>query len=576
VTDAYRASFDMKRRNKLGLAPLEPFRRRIKDASSVEALINEIIHLHSIGMPELWSPMVEQDFKNSLRYTLFIWQGGLSLPDRDYYLLDTPEHKRVREAYLAHVPRTLRLAGYTPTEALRAQKIIIDIETRLAKASMSKEDLRQPEKIYNRTSLKELSRLAPALPWRAYFSAIRAGAPAHVIVGQPGFFKALSLLLGEVPLEEWKVYLDFQLINGAAASLSEKFVKNNFEFYTKVLTGQRKMRPLWRRALSSVCGLAGESLGKLYVAEHFPPRAKKEMDALVDDLFEAAEERMRSIAWMGTTTRKKAIHKLHAMKRKIGYPSKWRGYRGLIISPTDHFGNLVRASEFGHKREMKKLTKPIDRTEWLMYPQTVNAYFSPTMNEIVFPAAILQWPFFDLRADAAFNYGSIGSVIGHEITHGFDDEGSKFDAKGNLKSWWTKGDRAKFERKTQTFIAQAGAYEVEPGVHLNGKLTLGENMADAGGLIIGYYAYQRHLKKRGRRDIGGLSPEQRFFFGFAQMERQLALPEVKKLRALTDPHADAPWRINGPLSNFEPFYRTFGVKKGDKLYREPNERADVW
>jgi putative endopeptidase len=353
-------------------------------------------------------------------------------------------------------------------------------------------------------------------------------------------------------------------------------VKENFDFYGRTLTGQQKMRAPWRRALSSASGTAGESVGKLYVKKHFPESSKRQMDALVSDLFAVFGERIKGLDWMSAATKKKALTKLRAMKRKIGYPKKWKGYKGLTISPTDHFGNLMRSSIFEHKREMKKLKKGVDRGEWFMYPQTVNAYFHPNLNEIVFPAAILQWPFFDPRADAAFNYGSIGSVIGHEITHGFDDQGSQFDGSGNLKSWWTKEDRSRFEKKTKMFVEQANKHEVEKGVHLNGKLTLGENMADLGGLIIGYYAYQKYLAKHGRKTIDGLTPEQRFFFGFAQMEREVARPEFKKLAALTDPHAEASWRINGPLSNFEPFYDIFGLKKSDKLYREKKSRARVW
>lgn len=574
VADAYASAADLKRRNKLGISPIEPLRREIKNIDSVDSLLKLVARFHARGMPSLWGAFAEQDFKQSTRYRLHLWQGGLSLPDRDYYLLSKPEQRRVRAAFEQHIERLLRLATFTPTEVAATKRAVMQIETALAKASMSKEDIREPEKIYHKMSAAELEKVA-RLNWKRYFATTGATS-AHYIVGQPNFFKALAKLLYQVPLEEWKRYMEWHLISGAASALSEPFIKANFEFYGKALTGQKKLRAPWRRALSSTSGLVGESLGKLYVAKYFPKSSKRAMDALVSDLFDVFEERLRTLEWMSGTTKKKAVVKLRAMQRKIGYPSKWKGYKGLDIKRDDFFGNLLRSSEFEHKREMKKLRRPLDRSEWFMFPQTVNAYFSPNLNEIVFPAAILQWPFFDPKADMAVNYAGIGTVIGHEITHGFDDKGSKFDAQGNLKNWWGAQDRKRFDKRAKVLVDQANTQEVEPGVFINGQLTLGENIADLGGLIIGYLAYQKFLQKHGRKDIEGFSPEQRFFLGFAQMEREASRPEFKKLAALTDPHAEASFRINGPLSNFEPFYRIFEVKKGHKLYRHPKSRADIW
>ena len=343
-----------------------------------------------------------------------------------------------------------------------------------------------------------------------------------------------------------------------------------------MLSGTKVMKPLWRRALGATNGTLGEALGKVYVAAYFPPASKRAMDSLVDDLFASYTKRIKKLDWMSPATKKKALVKLRAMNRKIGYPDKWKSYKGLAITPGDYFGNAVRSSVYEHYRNMCKLGKPIDRGEWFMPPQMVNAYFAPNLNDIVFPAAILQWPFFDAKADEAVNYASIGSVIGHEITHGFDDSGAKFDAKGNMKNWWSKADEKKFTAKTKPFVAQASKERVVDEVHINGQLTLGENMADSGGLAIAYDAYQEHLQKTGRKDIQGLSPEQRFFYAYAQQECELRRPEFQKMVLLTDPHAPAFWRVNGPLSNFEPFYKAFKVKKGDKLYREPKSRAQIW
>jgi putative endopeptidase len=343
-----------------------------------------------------------------------------------------------------------------------------------------------------------------------------------------------------------------------------------------VLHGVKKMKPLWRRALSATNAALGEPMGMLYVKEYFPESSKRRIDALVSDLFDVYEERMRGLDWMSPATKKKAIAKLRAMSRKIGYPKKWDLYKDVRIAADDYLGNGLRVHEHFHKKAMRKLSRGVDRNEWFMSPQTVNAYCSQTLNDIVFPAAILQWPFFDPQADDALNYAGIGSVIGHEMTHAFDDNGAKFDIKGNMKNWWTPSDKKKFERKGKLIVEQANKHVVMPGITLSGQLTLGENIADLGGLVIAYDAYQKHLKSTGRKIIDGLSPEQRFFYAFAQMEREIARPESLKMRALTDPHAVAPFRINAPLSNFEPFYEAFAVKKGDGLWRERAMRAKIW
>ena len=574
VRGIYRSAIDMKMRNKLDAGPMAPLRLLVRDIKNKNDLLKVIARLHVLGVSAGWGAMVDQDSKDSSKYLLHLWQGGLGLPERDYYLLNKPEQKRVRAAYKQHIKNMLKLTNHKSQTIQKIVNTIMRIETALARASMKKEDARDSEKVYHKLTLAQLQKLCPAVDWRLYFHYTQVAKPYQLIIGQPEFFKTISKMLETIPLEEWKAYLEWHTISDVSSLLSDRFIKENFK-YAAVLTGQKKMRALWRRALGST-GVVGEALGALYVKQYFPAASKRTMDALVSDLFDVYESRIKKLDWMSASTKRKAVSKLRAMSRKIGYPKKWEKYNGLAIEADDYFGNILRAAQWHHRKQMRKLRKPVDRAEWHMTPQTVNAYCNFNLNEIVFPAAILQWPFFDPRADAAVNYAGIGSVIGHEMTHGFDDQGSKFDAKGNMKSWWTSADRKRFMQKSKAFVTQANEVEVEPGVHINGQLTLGENMADMGGLVIAYEAYQKHLKKTERKNIAGFSPEERFFLGFAQMEREVARPEVRKLAALTDPHAEASWRINGPLSNFEPFYAAFKIKKGDKLYRPPTSRAQIW
>ncbi|MBP9711196.1 MAG: M13 family metallopeptidase [Candidatus Pacebacteria bacterium] len=576
VGDLYRSGMDMATRNRLKAKPLDTYRKEIEDLSNTKDFLDLLARFHKLGIAVPWGTIIDQDSKNSARYALHIYQSGLGLPDRDYYIKDEPEFVRVRKAYVDHLIRIFRLLGYDTKEALRRTEVVMNIETRLAKISMDKVDTRDADKVYNKRTISELQKQVPEVAWQKYFK--DAGVPKvpYVIAMQPEFLKATGKLLTTVPLADWKVYLEWHLADDASGFLSEDFVKVNFAF-SQVLSGNKKMKPLWRRTLGVVNGSLGEALGKVYVTKHFDQAKKRKMDQLVSDLFVVYGERIKNLDWMSSATKKKALAKLKTMQRKIGYPRVWKGYKGLVIKPADYFGNILRVTEYERQREMKKLVrKSIDREEWFMYPQTVNAYFHPTMNEIVFPAAILQPPFFNFDADDAFNYGGIGAVIGHEITHGFDDQGAKFDHKGNLKLWWTPVDKKKFEQKGKVVVKQYDAFTVADGVHVNGGLTLGENIADLGGLVIGYEAHQRHLKKTGRKDIAGFTPEQRFFLGFAQAEQELNRPEAIKTRTLTDPHSPPECRINGPLAHFTPFYEAYGVTKTDKLYRDPKDRSYIW
>ncbi len=576
IRDFYRSGLDMKRRNALGTKPLDEFRARIRALKTPKDLLDTVAALHRIGVGVLWGAGVDQDSKDSTKYILHIFQDGLSLPDRDYYLKDDAESKRVREAYEPYVVRMLGRMGRSRGQARMDADIIVRIETELAKASMSKEDRRDADLVYHKKSRRELAALASAIDWNRYFTKISAGEPKSVIVMQTEFLKRASAMLHEISLDDWKVYLEWHLVNEYAGYLSVSFVRESFSFYGTVLSGTKVMKPLWRRTLNAVNATLGEPLGRIYVKKHFSKDAKRKMHALVEDLFVAYAARLKNLDWMTPATKKKALKKLAAMNRKIGYPDKWKSSAGLSIRPDEFAGNALRAEEFEHKKEMRKLQKPIDRGEWFMYPQTVNAYFAPNLNDIVFPAAILQPPFFNLTADDAVNYAAIGSVIGHEITHGFDDQGSKYDEKGNLKSWWTLADRAKFDKKAQIIVAQYSQYRVADGVPVNGQLTLGENIADLGGIAIAFDAYQLRLQKTGRQDIGGLTPEQRFFLSLTLFERESARPEFAKMQVLTDPHSPAKFRINGPVSNVPAFYEAFKVKKGDALYREPTVRTTVW
>lgn len=575
VSDLYRSALDLKTRNSLGPKPIEPLCKEIQSLSSLPELLHIVARLHRTVSSPLWATYLDQDPRNSNKYLLGLAQGGLGLPDRDYYLLDAPEQKRVREAYVVHIKNLLKLFGKKESEITRDAQIIMRLETALAKVSMTKEDARDVDKTTNRRTVGTWSKEVPQIDWKNYFSLLGAEVK-EINVAQPEFLAKMAKMLKSEPLEDWKIYIEWHLLNDAASLLSQKYIEENFNFYGKVMTGTKKIRAPWRRALSAVNGSVGEALGKLYVKRHFPPAAKKEIDTLVSDLFDAYEDRLRKIDWMSKPTKHKAIRKLRAMNRKIGYPTRFRDYKGLKIRPDDYFGNILRSAMCEHRRAMKRLRKPVDRKEWFMTPQTVNAYCHFNLNEIVFPAAILQPPFFDFTADDAVNYAGIGSVIGHEITHGFDDQGSKFDHRGNLKSWWTTKDRKRFEKKAEILVKQFDVCEVIDGVYANGKLTLGENIADLGGLAIAWDAYQLHLHKTGRKNIDGYTPEERFFFGFAQQEREIARKEFMKMAALTDPHAPHFLRVNGPVSNTEAFYSTFGVKKGDKLYREPNKRAKIW
>lgn len=576
VRDFYRSGSDMNKRNALGLEPLTPWLARIAKIHDVPSLVSTIAHLEKIGGGGPWGIGVDQDMKNSERYIMHLGQGGLGMPDRDYYLKDDAESIRVRTAYEKHIEAIGILMGKSSREAKRDRETVMRLETAIAKVSMAKEDLRDADKTYHKMTMQGLARLARDIDWKSFFTIVGAGDIRDIVVMQPKFIRAMGTMLVKEPIEDWKTYLTWHLVGGAASHLSAKFEKQNFAFYGTVLSGIPKMKPMWRRALGSVNRNLSEVLGKIYVKNHFSPEAKKKINSVVDDLFEAYEARIKNLDWMSDATKRKALKKLHQVNRKLGYPDKWKKYTGLVIRPDDYFGNAIRAAQFEHRRAMRRLKKPVDRSEWFMSPQTVNAYCSFGLNDIAFPAAILQPPFFSVDADDAVNYGAIGSVIGHEITHAFDDQGCKFDGKGNRLTWWLSKDSFNFTKKAKVLVKQFNEYTVADGVKVNGQLTLGENIADLGGASIAFDAYNLRLAKTGRRDIDGFTPEQRFFLSYALFERENERPEAVKTAVLTDPHSPGVFRINGPASNLPEFYTAFNVQKGDKLYRAPKDRAKIW
>ncbi|MDH4260297.1 MAG: peptidase M13, partial [Gammaproteobacteria bacterium] len=514
-----------------------------------------------------------QDAKDPSQYIMYLVQSGLGLPDRDYYLLDDARFKDMRAAYLAHVEKMLALAG--SMSAADDAKAIMALETALAEKQWTRVDSRDRDKTYNKHDLPMLKALTPAFAWDEFLKGTGITSAA-VIVRQPGAFAGFSEQLTRTPLPVWKAYFKWQLLNTMAPYLSSAYVDEDFAFYGKTLRGTQENRPRWKRAVAEVENSLGESLGKIYVARHFPPEAKARMDVLVGNLIKAYEQSIQDLDWMSAETKKQALVKLAKFTPKIGYPSKWRDYSALTVSADDLVGNVLRSAEFEYAFQIAKLGKPIDRQEWFMTPQTVNAYYNPGMNEIVFPAAILQPPFFNLNADDAVNYGGIGAVIGHEIGHGFDDQGSKYDGDGTLRNWWTDVDRKAFEGRTRQLIAQYDAYEPIPGQHVNGALTIGENIGDLGGISIAYKAYKLSLGGKEAPVLDGYTGDQRFFIGWAQVWAGKYRDESLLLLIKTNPHSPTEYRCNGALVNLPSFYTAFGVKDGDRMFRPAAEQVKIW
>jgi predicted metalloendopeptidase len=576
IGDFYASFMDEARLEQLGATPLKSELDRIaalKDKSELPALL---AHLGKIGVGVPFDFGIHQDNKDSTKYVADIGQGGLGMPDRDYYLkADDKKLADTKAKYQQHVEKMLTMAG--DKNAAADAKAIVDFETEIAKVQWTKVELRDPIKAYNKVNLTEMDKVAPGFDWKTWLDATGlSGKATYVIVGQPTYLKAFVDVANKTSIDTWKAYLSLHLIESYGSYLSKNFVDERFDFYGRTLSGVKEMEPRWKRGVGAVERAQGEALGSLYVAQYFPPERKARMEALVKNLLAAYKESINHLDWMSPATKKEAQAKLAKFTPKIGYPNKWKDYSKLVVSRDDLVGNVMRSRVVEADREINKLGKPIDREEWGMTPQTINAYYNPEMNEIVFPAAILQPPFFDANADDAVNYGGIGAVIGHEISHGFDDQGAQYDGNGNLRDWWTASDHKNFKAKTTALVNQYNAFEPIPGYHVNGELTLGENIADNSGLAIAYKAYHISLKGKKAPVIGGMTGDQRLYAGWAQVWRSKMREQQQIVQVKTDPHSPGQFRANGTLRNQPGFYEAFGVKQGDKMYLAPQDRVIIW
>ncbi|MGH9402415.1 MAG: M13 family metallopeptidase [Terriglobia bacterium] len=562
--------------NAEGSKPLAPELQRIGQIHDRQSLQQEIARLQTLGVDAVFGFGSEQDFKNSNMMIGEAGQGGLGLPNCTYYTKQDAKSKQIRQQYTGHVTKMFELLGDKPGVAASEAGTVMKIETGLAKASKTPVELRDPKALYNKMDMAGLKTLAPSISWEDYFGEIGHPKMGSVNVDEPVFFKEVSSLLTSVPLPEWKAYLRWRLVDAAAAYLSDPFVDENFNFNGKTLTGTQQILPRWKRCVRATDGAIGMALGEQYVKVAFPPSSKARMLAMVNNLIAALHSDLSTLSWMSPSTRKFAIAKLEVYVKKIGYPSKWRDYSALNITRGPYLDNALAANTFEFHRELNKIGKPVDRTEWGMTPPTVNAYYNPLMNEIVFPAGILQPPFFSPEADNAVNYGAIGAVIGHEMTHGFDDEGRQFDAQGNLKDWWTPADMKRFNARAQCIVTQFNNFVAEGTLHENGKLVEGESIADLGGLTIAYAAFQRTAEAKSHEKTGGFTPEQRFFLGYAQVWATNTRPAFARLLTQTDPHPLNRFRVNGPLSNMPAFANAWGCKAGEAMVRRPAEQCKIW
>ncbi len=568
IGDYYASCMDTGAIDAAGLKPLAPQLASIDAIQDRQALDAEIARFQHEGVNAVFAFGSTPDFKDSSHNIAEASQGGLGMPDRDYYFRDDERSKQLRIDYAAHVAKMFELTGDVPDKAAAEAQTVMTIETALAKASRSRVALRDPEKNYNKMTLAEMTALTPDWSWENYLHAIGAPSITSANIGQPEFFKEMNNLLGATPVADWKIYLKWHLLHNSAPALSENFVQENFGFYGRNLSGTKEIQQRWKRCVQSTNANLGEALGAVYVENYFPPAAKARANQMVNQLIAALKSDIPTLSWMGPETKKQALGKLEAFTVKIGYPDKWRDYSKYIVERSGYLGNVERGRQFEEARELAKIGQPVDRGDWDMTPPTVNAYYSPTFNEIVFPAGILQPPFYDPNADDAVNYGGMGAVIGHEISHGFDDQGAKFDGQGNLKNWWTAEDEKNFNARGECIVKQFDGYEVEPGLHQNGKLVLGESIGDLGGLAISYTAFEKSIEGKRPKDVDGFTPEQRFFLGWAQVWGATMRPEFARLQTNTNEHPLPQFRANGPLSNMEAFAKAFGCQKGDAMVRE--------
>ncbi len=573
----YRSGMDEKKIEEQGARPLQSELDRIAALKEPKDLLPLLARLHLLRSFGAFHFTSKPDLKDSRRVVAEFSQGGLSLPDRDYYLKDDERLKKIRTEYVAHVTKMFELLGDKHEEAEREAKTVLAFETQLAEASRARVDLRDPHRNYHLMSVADMEKETPGVSWKPYFQALGVGDLKELTIGQPDFLKKVGELIGKMPLEDWKVYLRWKLLNSYAASLSSRFAEEDFRFKGTVLTGTPHDLPRWERIVQATDQSLGEALGQLYVEKEFPPEAKNKAEALVANLKDTLRERLAKLDWMQPKTREEALRKLDAIAVKIGYPVKWRDYSGLAVDRDVYVLNVLQANEFQTRFDLGKVGKPVDRTEWDMTPPTVNAYYNPSLNEIVFPAGILQPPFFDPKADDALNYGGIGMVIGHELTHGFDDQGRKFDSDGNLRDWWTMEDAATYKARAGEIAEQYSRYVPVDDLKINGQMTLGENIADLGGLKIAYLAFKKTLKgKPAPEKIDGFTPEQRFFLSYAMLWRAAVRDEFLRRQVRTDFHSPARFRVLGPLYNMPEFFEAFQAPSDSVRSRLNPKPVVIW
>jgi putative endopeptidase len=574
VGDYYASGMDTMAIEKVGAEPLKPMLAKIDAVKDYKELMNLVAESNAAGEGFLIGFYVTADEKNSTQNIAAFYQSGLSLPEKEYYTRMDSATIAARNGLVDYAKKMFTFTGTDSATAGKNAAAILALETEIAKSHRTPVELRDPQKNYNKLSIADLDKLSPNVNWPNFFDKMHVKVDS-VDIGQPGYYAALSTLLASQPIDAWKTKLKFDYISNNASLLGKNFQDANFNF-SRIFSGQKKDSDRWKKMVNRVNSGLGELLGQLYVKKYFTETAKQRMDELVNNLQKAFQARINKLDWMSDSTKQRATVKLNAFLKKIGYPSKWKNFDDVTIDKSNFFANAKSVQAHDQKEQVEKIGKPVDKTEWGMSPPTVNAYYNPTNNEIVFPAGILQFPFFDANADDAINYGGIGMVIGHEMTHGFDDQGSQYDDKGNMKNWWATADNDKFKAKTGAVAKQYSGFTVLDNLHVNGELTLGENLADIGGLAIAYDAFKLTKQGQDTAKIDGFTPDQRFFLGFAQVWRLKNRDEILRSRITTDPHSPEMFRVNGPASNFDPFYAAFGVKEGDKMYIKPEDRAKIW
>lgn len=576
VGDFYASAMDSAKIEKQGISVISAELAMIDGIKTKDDVLAVAAKMQRMALNPMFNFYVYIDQKNSSEYIPYVDQGGLSLPDRDYYVNTDPRSTKIREEYLTHLEKIFGLAGDDAAKAKANAQTILAMETRLAKASRTRVEMRDPQANYNKMTVAEVNKITPNIDWNLHFSRLKLSNTGTFIVGQPKFLEELNNMIVGETVDAWKTYLRWHLIASVAGNMNNAFVEESFNFNGRVMNGAKQMKPRWKRVLGNIDNAMGEALGEVYVKKYFTDDAKKRCLDMVNNMQNVYRERIQKLDWMTDSTKTAAIAKLDVFIKKIGYPDKFKDYSKLEINRESYVGNILRSNEFAFDQMIEKMGKAVDKTEWGMTPYTINAYYNPTINEIVFPAGILQFPFFDPQVDDAVNYGGIGAVIGHEMTHGFDDQGCQYDKEGNLKNWWKPADEQAFKVKTTALVNQYNAYTVLDTVHVNGELTLGENIADLGGINIAYDAFKRTEQGKANGKIDGFTADQRFFFGWSQVWRQNITKENLMQRIVTDPHSPGQYRSNGPLSNMPEFYKAFGVKEGDKMWRPESERLKVW